>query len=210
MVVFDLGGVVVRICRSWEESCRVTGMEFRPAVASKELIARRRAVSRQYEVGAIGDEAFYEAMSHSMDGLYSADEVRRAHLAWILHEYAGMDRVIEELHSAGIATGVLSNTNASHWRQLVSGPHGAAKFPTVERARHVHASHLLGLAKPDAAIYDEFCRRVGIEPARVLFFDDLAENVAAARARGWRAEQIDHLGDPAGQVRLWLGRHGVM
>ncbi len=210
LVVFDLGGVVVRICRSWEEACCAAGLEFRPAVASKELIARRRAVSRQYEIGAIEDEAFYAAMSASMDGLYSVDEVRRAHLAWILHEYAGMDRVIEDLHAAGVATGVLSNTNPSHWRQLVSGAHGPAKFPTVERARHVHASHLLGLAKPDGAIYDEFCRRVAVEPARVLFFDDLAENVAAARAKRWRAEQIDHLCDPAGQVRGWLTKHAVM
>ena len=26
LVVFDLGGVVVRICRSWEEACRAAGV----------------------------------------------------------------------------------------------------------------------------------------------------------------------------------------
>ena len=34
----------------------------------------------------------------------------------------------------------------------------------------------------------------------VLFFDDLAENIDAARSLGWRAEQIDPSGDTAEQV----------
>lgn len=210
LVVFDLGGVVVRICRSWQQACQATGLDFRPRVAEAELIARRKLVSRRYETGSIDDATFYLEMSRSMDGLYTPEEVRNLHLAWILGEYDGIGAAIESLHNAGVATGVLSNTNASHWRQLTSGPHGPAKFPTVERAQHVHASHLLGLAKPDRAIYEAFCSRVGVDPARVLFFDDLAENVAAARSAGWRSEQIDHQGDPAAQVRTWLGRHGVV
>ena len=44
----------------------------------------------------------------------------------------------------------------------------------------------------------------------ILFFDDLSDNIASARACGWSAEQIDHTGDTARQMAEHLGRHGVL
>ena len=41
--------------------------------------------------------------------------------------------------------------------------------------------------KPDAAIYREAERRFALDPARTVFIDDRAENVAAAEACGWHA-----------------------
>lgn len=42
------------------------------------------------------------------------------------------------------------------------------------------------LTKPDPAIYALLEARYGLEPARTVFLDDLAQNVAIAQARGWR------------------------
>ena len=42
------------------------------------------------------------------------------------------------------------------------------------------------LGKPDAAIYQLLARRHDLEPAQTLFIDDMAANVDAARALGWR------------------------
>jgi FMN phosphatase YigB (HAD superfamily) len=80
----------------------------------------------------------------------------------------------------------------------------APKFPTPSKPKHIHASHLLGLAKPDAAIFHEFARRTGFAPASIIFFDDLADNVNAARAAGWQSHLIDHNADPAAQMRAHL------
>jgi HAD superfamily hydrolase (TIGR01509 family) len=118
-------------------------------------------------------------------------------------------QLIDDLHARGLHTGVLSNTNACHWRQLVSGEHGPAKFPTVEKARHVHASHLLGLIKPDRAIFERFCAVTGFGPEEVVFFDDMAENVEGAIATGWDAVPIDHTGDTASQIRMHLRMRGI-
>ena len=59
--------------------------------------------------------------------------------------------------------------------------------------------------------------RAGIEGHRedavgeaAVFFDDLAENVSAARACGWNAVHIDHEGDTARQVMAGLRAHGAM
>ena len=49
-------------------------------------------------------------------------------------------------------------------------------------------SGLEKLYKPDPAIYRLCEERMGLPPAKLLFFDDYPENVAAARALGWQAE----------------------
>ena len=41
--------------------------------------------------------------------------------------------------------------------------------------------------KPDAAIFNAAARRFGRTPAELLFIDDVADNVDAARALGWQA-----------------------
>ena len=51
-------------------------------------------------------------------------------------------------------------------------------------APHGYCSAQFGLAKPDPAIFRAACARIGVAPERSLFVDDLAENVAGARAAG--------------------------
>jgi putative hydrolase of the HAD superfamily len=209
-VVFDLGGVVVRICRSWQEACAQANVPWHPRMGEAELMAARKPIAHAYELGELDDDAFYEAISRSCQGLYTPSQVRDVHLAWIIDEYAGVRELIDELHARNISTGVLSNTNASHWRQLTTGPHGPAKFATCQRPRHVHASHLLRLAKPDARIYHAFCQRASVAPRDVIFFDDLEANVQAAQAAGWTSVRIDHQGDTAEQMTRALGELGVI
>ena len=59
-------------------------------------------------------------------------------------------------------------------------------------------SHEVGLAKPDPAVYDLTTRRLGVEPAEVVFLDDVGANVDAARAAGWHA--VHHV-DTATSIR---------
>ena len=66
------------------------------------------------------------------------------------------------------------------------------------------------MAKPDPAIYAEFERLAGVRGDGILFFDDRAENVDAARRRDWRAHRIDPESDPIAQVREHLRRYGVL
>lgn len=214
LIVFDLGGVVVRICRSWKEACAAAGIEYREAFdrqgTDPAAHAARRALVRKYETGDLDSDAFIHAVAQATAGLYSPAEFRAIHDAWILHEYPGVDRLIDDLHRQGLSTGVLSNTNALHWQQLAPHPAAAPKFPTPSKVQHLHASHLLRLAKPDRAIYDRFAQLSGTDPARILFFDDLPDNIAGAHAAGWHAHLIDHTGDTAAQMRTTLTHLGLL
>ncbi len=50
--------------------------------------------------------------------------------------------------------------------------------------------HEVGLSKPDPRIFDLTVARLGVTPERVTFFDDSPANVAAARAVGLQAWQV--------------------
>jgi HAD superfamily hydrolase (TIGR01509 family) len=138
--------------------------------------------------------------------VYSADEISRMHDAWILDEYAGVADIVDEIHMAGVATACLSNTNHAHWTRCTS----STDYPAVARLGSRHASHLLGCGKPDEAAFRAFERATGSDAARVLFFDDIAVNVDAARAYGWNAERIDATTETAPQIRAYLSDYGVL
>lgn len=213
IVVFDLGGVVVRICRSWAEGCAAAGLEFRAqALASEEMKARRRAVSARHGRGELACADYYREMAATTGGLYTPDEVERIHHAWTREEYPGVYDLVAQIHSAGLDTGVLSNTNHAHWLRLAPARAGGGERPeyrTPSAIRHLHASHLLGLHKPEPGIYRAFERITGFAGPSIIFFDDLPENVAAASAAGWRAIQVDHTGDTAAQMAGHLRALGI-
>jgi len=48
-------------------------------------------------------------------------------------------------------------------------------------------SHEVGLAKPDRRIYELTCERLGVQPAEMIFLDDVERCVAAARESGIHA-----------------------
>ncbi|MCC6321947.1 MAG: hypothetical protein IT438_10995 [Phycisphaerales bacterium] len=212
LIVFDLGGVLVRICRGWAEACAAAGLPVRGESASHSASGGRHVWAQRHGVGAISSDEFFVRASESMNGLYSPDEVRRVHDAWLIGEYAGVHELVGGLRRAGVRTGVLSNTNHAHWVRLTPPRMGGTgEFAAAGLVDHPHASHIMGLLKPGVEIYREFARLVGYADRanEILFFDDLEENTEAARACGWRAEKIDHAGDTALQMRRLLGAHGV-
>jgi FMN phosphatase YigB (HAD superfamily) len=211
IVLFDLGGVVVRICRGWEEACVRAGVPVRePGLFHAPALSEaRRRVVEAYQTGAIGCDEFWSRLSAASGGLYSVEEVRRVHLSWTMEDYPGVEGLIDRLHGAGLRTACLSNTNHAHWRVLRFGDDGASASRAVARLGAHLVSHELGAAKPGERIYRLAEERLGAGPGEIVFFDDLEENIVSARARGWRGERIDHEGDTAAQMERHLSALGV-
>ena len=88
--------------------------------------------------------------------------------------------LLERLAGNGVRLGVLSNAPAPLAAAVRAAPWSAA-------VAHLVFSADIGLAKPDPAIYAHADSVYGTDPAKVIFFDDRADNVAAARAHGWDA-----------------------
>ena len=203
VICFDIGGVIVRICRSWEEGCAAAGLDVRsPDVHEATSRAREDLVVR-YQTGRLDTSSYFREMSGLSGGAYSSREIEAIHHAWLIEQFDGVKSLIESIHDAGIATAALSNTNPAHWSRM-------GEFPAVMTIRHHFVSHQLGLHKPDGQIFVAVQRQLGVAGSLILYFDDLDENVGAARRCGWQAELIDPLNEPARQMRAALHHHGVL
>ena len=107
---------------------------------------------------------------------------------------------MRELKERGFRIGLLTN-NVKEF-----GDNWRAMFPIDELCEEVVDSSHVGMRKPDKAIYELTCSRMGVDPGDTIFIDDNADNIAAARGFGmhtvhfgedpWAAlEQLDALLD---------------
>jgi putative hydrolase of the HAD superfamily len=204
VVCFDIGGVMIRLRKSWTDVCAAAGLEVRGDTASDRAEDARTQVAAPYVLGRITHDEWAEQTARVLGGVYSAAELTSIHQAWLLDEYAGVGDIVDELHARGLPTACLSNTNEAHWVRLVS------EYPAIVRLKSRYASHLLGCGKPDEAMYRAFERAAKVESASILFFDDLVVNVDAARAFGWNAERIDPSAETAPQIRRHLAEYGLL
>lgn len=202
LVLFDLGGVVVRICRSFEEATLAAGVPLRDRTAferTREALGRVLAAN---ELGLVPPGEVHRRMSEAVDGLYAPHEIGAIHAAVLRDEYPGMAALVAAVGESGVMTACLSNTDPLHWAVLETRP-------ALRALHHRHASHLWGLAKPGEAIYRRLEAERGVRGREILFFDDTPANVETARRIGWDAVLVEHAGDPAAQVTLELRTRGL-
>jgi len=99
----------------------------------------------------------------------------------IAGEVPGTADVVAELAALGLRLLGLTNLPAEVW------PSVRASWPVMTAFEGVLVSGEEGLVKPDPAIFELLLDRFAIEPARAVFVDDVAANVAAAQAVGLHA-----------------------
>lgn len=194
-VVLDIGNVLIR----WESE-----RPFRALIPDER---RRRwflsevcspAWNLQQDAGRPWEDAEAELIA-----LFPEEErlIRAYRAFW--HEMVPGDipeavATAEALIAAGHDVTMLTNFAPDTFEEA------RARFPVLTRSRGVTVSGAVGMVKPDRAIYDHHARTYALDAAATLFLDDSAANVDAARAAGWRAEQVT---EP--DLRPLLSRHGI-
>lgn len=108
----------------------------------------------------------------------------------------GMVDLIAELERDGVPLFAITNFGAEFWADF----RPTARL--MEPFRDILVSGEEKLAKPDPAIFTRAIARFGVDPARSLFIDDRADNVAAAESVGL----IGHHFTDAARLRRALGR----
>ncbi len=201
LVVFDLGGVLVRAYHTWAGALGNGGFPFDPherwegsVFALPEYLP--------HEAGRLA-EAEYLAAVAAYARLSGPEEARRLHEAILGPEFPGVEPVLRDLKAQGVRTAALSNNNPIHWRVLTD----PARYPALAVLDDLVSSHELGAHKPEPEAFARFERRLGIESAggaRVLFFEDNPANADAARAYGWDAVLVDVSAERAPQIRAAL------
>ena len=185
-LLFDLGGVLIdlhpgRVAERWAEHAgrEAAGLNWR-FVADADY--------RRHERGEISSPDYLELLRARMDIPLSGAAMLDGWNRIFGEAVAG----VEELLAAAAKHRPLylfSNSNPAHQEYW-----SARYAPLLRHFRKVFVSSSIGLRKPDAQAFRHVADEMGVSPAEAAFFDDTPENIAGARALGFRSYLI---GEPA-------------
>ncbi|MGH3556228.1 MAG: HAD family hydrolase [Mycobacterium sp.] len=180
-LLIDYGGVLTAsVVEAFSAACASIGVNSQGFL--NEAFAASHASDSPFaslELGQISEEEFSERLtpvlrrhaSNPVDGhqFYAAVQ----NVIWDLD--AVMTAAVNNLISAGVPTVLVSNS----W-----GTSDTYPWDQLPAFTAVVVSSDVGLRKPDRDIYLLAADRIGVEPAKCVFVDDLEVNLAPARELG--------------------------
>ena len=148
----------------------------------------------RHERGEISDAEFFAGLRTSLGVGLSDAQFLEGWNAIFIGEMPGIAALLA--HAAErVPLYAFSNTNRAHAEHLTKAYAGV-----LGHFREIFLSPVIGLRKPDAAAYDHVVKAIGVPAERIVFFDDSAENIEGARARGLKAVQVTSPDDVAGAL----------
>ncbi len=189
-LLFDLGRVVLDIDFSQTLSCWAGHAGCDPADFAGRFSSRDEIYLR-HETGEISDAEFFASLRATLGiGISDAQFLE----GWNAIFAGEMPGIAEQLARAArrLPLYAFSNTNSAHVKHF-----SAAYADVLGHFRELFLSSSIGLRKPDAAAFDHVVKAIGMPAGRIVFFDDLAENIEGARACGLTAVHVTSPGDVA-------------
>lgn len=200
-VLFDLGGVVLG---SPLQAIRVYALSLGYEADAIHHVVAKTAPSGAWsrlERGEIDLDRFY--VDFEADCLAARLRIDARTMMNAMSEAAEprpiMLNAIARLRRAGFRTGALTN----NWAHSEAPAETTSRSETAPRpgrdgtrALKGHfdvfvESSVEGLRKPDPAIYQLACRRLGVSPDQVIFLDDIGGNLKPARALGMATIKVE-------------------
>jgi len=182
-LLFDLGRVVLDIDFSQVVACWAGHAGCEPAHLAGRFSWRDEFYQR-HERGEISDTEFFAALRCLLEIEISDAQFLEGWNRIFAGEMPGIAPLLKRA-AQRLPLYAFSNTNgahAEHFSQSYAGVLG--------HFREIFLSSSIGLRKPDAAAYDHVVNAIGVPAQRIVFFDDLAENIEGARARGLTAVHV--------------------
>ncbi|MBJ7539155.1 HAD family phosphatase [Marinomonas sp. C1424] len=196
VVLFDLGNVLVDLGSIAEMHTMLNTHGEESDVWRKWL---RSPTVAAFDSGQISFDEFAERLPKEVGSHLSKEAFKASFKAWPKGLFEGalalVSAVKPEYHRA-----ILSNTNAAHWERLMDEMGLAGHFHSY------YASHLVGLVKPDRAIYDHVLDQLQIAPEQILFIDDNQLNIDTANELGMQAYRVKGIVE----ARTVLDEYGVL
>jgi FMN phosphatase YigB (HAD superfamily) len=188
-LLFDLGHVVLDIDFGKALACWAAHAGCAPADIAARFV--REESYRQHEVGKIGDADYFESLRASLGIGISDAQFLEGWNAIFTGETPGIAALLARA-AKHLPLYAFSNTNAAHVAHF-----SQSYADVLGHFRKIFLSSSIGLRKPDAGAYDHVVKAVGVPAHRIVFFDDLAENIEGARARGLMAVHVTSPDDVA-------------
>jgi glucose-1-phosphatase len=188
-LLFDLGRVVIDIDFDRTLACWAKHAGCEPA----DLVAPfvRGDIYKGHERGEIDDATFFAAVRESLGVDVTDQQLLEGWNAIFVGEIAGIAPLLARAGQR-VPLYAFSNTNRAHAMDF------SQRFADVlGHFREIFLSSTIGLRKPDPDAYDHVVKAIGVPAPRIVFFDDLAENIEGARNRGLTAVHVTSIRDVA-------------
>jgi putative hydrolase of the HAD superfamily len=188
-LLFDLGRVVLdidfsRVLHCWARHAGCEPMQLGLPFWRDELY-------RRHEKGEISDEVFFAGLRSSLGIEISDAQFIEGWNAIFIGVIPGIQQLLARA-AQRLPLYAFSNTNAPHVAHF-SGQYAEV----LGHFREIFLSSTIGLRKPDAEAYDHVVQAIGVPAERIVFFDDLDENIEGARQRGLKAVLVTSTDDVA-------------
>jgi FMN phosphatase YigB (HAD superfamily) len=166
----------------WRPSGSLSGIDSDEALWARWLTC---PWVRRFEAGQCTPEEFATGMvddwALALEPAGFLEEFGR----WPQPPFDGALELVDEVGAAVPAgAGFLSNMNSFQWAANYEA------IPLTQAFAFRFLSFELGLVKPDAAIFEVVAQRLPVPRQRILFLDDNAVNVEAARDAGFAARHV--------------------
>jgi putative hydrolase of the HAD superfamily len=188
-LLFDLGRVVLDIDFGKALTCWAGHAGCAPANLAARFIPEESY--RQHEVGKIDDAAYFQSLRAALGIDISDSQFLQGWNAIFAGEMPGIAPLLERA-AKRMPLYAFSNTNRPHVEYF-----SKAYADVLGHFRELFLSSTIGLRKPDAQAYDHVVKAIGVPAERIVFFDDLADNIAGARAYGLTAVHVTSPDDVA-------------
>jgi HAD superfamily hydrolase (TIGR01549 family) len=189
-LLFDLGRVVLDIDFSKVVACWAGHAGCEPAHLAGRFSWRDEFYQR-HEKGEISDAEFFAALRALLGVELSDAQFLEGWNNIFAGEIPGIAPLLARA-AQHLPLYAFSNTNGAHVEHFLQ-----TYADLLGHFREIFLSSAIGLRKPDAAAYDHVVNAIGVPASRIVFFDDLAENVEGARARGLLAVHVQSSADVA-------------
>lgn len=175
-LLFDLGGVVIEI--DFDHAFAVWAEQSPLSTAQIKERFRFGAPYQRHERGEIPASEYYDHLAATLQLNGDHAHIATGWNAIYVGEIAETAEVVRAVRQH-IPCYAFTNTNAAHMAAWSS------MYPSlVNSFDRIFASHHMGLRKPERQAFDHIAREIGVDPAAILFFDDLLENVEGAATAG--------------------------
>jgi epoxide hydrolase-like predicted phosphatase len=177
-IVFDIGGVLeitpsLGVTEKWESALRLE---------PGELNERLSSVWQGGSIGTLSEEEVHRGIG---DNLGLSEAQVNAFMEEMWTEYLGTLNVELAEYFRGLRpryrTAILSNSFVG------ARTREQERYRFEEMTDVIIYSHEVGMSKPDRRIYELTCERLGVQPEEMIFVDDVAPIVDAAREMGIQA-----------------------
>jgi glucose-1-phosphatase len=188
-LLFDLGRVVFNIDFPRALACWAGHAGCEPADIAARFVTDE--AYRHHERGTISDEVFFANLRRSLGIAITDEQFLEGWNAVFAGEMEGIAPLLERA-AKHFPLYVYSNTNRAHIAHFTD-----VHARTLRPFRELYYSSTIGHRKPEAAGFDHVVKAIGAPASRIVFFDDLAENVEAARASGLKSVHVRSSADVA-------------